>query len=39
MSIHRMLSVVEHVCLCVCVPGGGPEMHVCTDQMLQKPTC
>ena len=34
MSISRIVSVAEHVYTHTCVHGDGPEMNVCTDQML-----
>lgn len=34
MSITRIVSVAERVCTHIFVLGDGPEMNVCTDQML-----
>ena len=33
-SINRIMSAAEHVCTHLCVHGDGPEMNVCTGQML-----
>lgn len=34
MSISSIVSIAEHVYTHICVHGDGPEMDVCTDQML-----